>query len=584
MTMSTSTFLSEFPAVSTEAWEQVIHEDLKGADYAEKLIWRTPEGIDVKPYYRAQDLTGLAFLEAAPGEFPYVRGTRSTGRWRIREEIDAVDPEEANAAARCAVAAGAEEIAFCGVGVQNSSDLGILLANLGEIPVYFQQVDRCIVDLLIERLARRPNAAPISTSLDGGSDLDASADLLTRSPAMLVPFTITVEELQDSGATAVDEVGLALGAGVDFLAGMKERGLAADRVADSVTFCFATGPDFYTQIAKLRAFRMVWAQALGTFGAARERAKARVYARTARWNRTVYDPHVNMLRGTTEAIAAIMGGADSLYVEPFDACYKAPDEFSRRMARNTQLILKQEAFLARVADPGGGSYLLERLTDAIASKSWKLLQEIEGAGGYRKANEAGVITRTLEERRAARDKAVTSRRRVLTGANRFADASERALGRIESMQQPGPSRAAEPFEQLRLRTERHAIETGKTPCVLLAEIGDAKMRSARSAFAADFFACAGFDIRTERFDDARHIATRNAELIVLCSSDAEYLALATELLPKLKARGVAAQVVVAGNPETSAQLKEAGVSDFVHLRSNPIELLTKLQRQLGIKD
>jgi methylmalonyl-CoA mutase len=152
------------------------------------------------------------------------------------------------------------------------------------------------------------------------------------------------------------------------------------------------------------------------------------------------------------------------------------------------------------------------------------------------------------------------------------------------MQQPGPNRASEPFEQLRLRTERHAIETGKTPGVLLAEIGDAKMRSARSAFAADFFACAGFDIRTERFDDARHIATRNAELIVLCSSDAEYLAFATELLPELKARGAAAQVVVAGNPETSAQLKATGVSHFVHLRSNPIELLTKLQRQLGIKD
>jgi methylmalonyl-CoA mutase len=584
MTMSTSTLLSEFPAVSTEAWEQVVHEDLKGADYAEKLIWRTPEGIDVKPYYRADDLEGLAFLEAAPGEFPYIRGTRSTGGWRIREEVDAVEPEEANAAARCAVATGAEEIAFCAAAVQNSSDLGILLANLGVIPVHFQKVDRHIVDLLIERLARRANAAPISTSLDGGADLDASADLLARSPATLVPFTITVEELQDSGATGVDEVGLALGAGVDFVAGMKERGLAADRAADSVTFSFAMGPDFYTQIAKLRAFRMVWAQALGTFGVRRERAKARVHARTARWNRTVYDPHVNMLRGTTEAIAAIMGGADSLYVEPFDACYKEPDEFSRRMARNTQLILKQEAFLGRVGDPGGGSYLLERLTDAIASKSWKLLQEIEGAGGYRKATQAGVIARTLEERRAARDKAVTSRRRVLTGANRFADASERALGRIESMQQPGPNRASGPFEQLRLRTERHAIETGKTPCVLLAEIGDAKMRSARSAFAADFFACAGFDIRIERFDDARDIATSNAGLIVLCSSDAEYLALATELLPELKARGVAAQLVVAGNPETSAQLMAAGVSDFVHLRSNPIEFLTKLQRQLGIKD
>ncbi len=562
MTMASSTFLLEFPAVSTEAWEQAIHDDLKGADYAEKLIWRTPEGIDVKPYYRAEDLKGVAFLEAAPGEFPYVRGTLATGGWRIREEVDAVDPEEANAAARCAVAAGAEEIAFCGAAIHNSSDLGILLANLGEIPVHFQRVDHRIVDLLIERLARRQNAAAISTSLDGNTNLDASADLLARSPATLVPFMVDVEELQDNGATAVDEVGFALGAGVDFVAGMKDRGLAADRVADSVTFSFAMGPDFYMQIAKLRAFRLVWAQALETFGAAREHAKARVYARTARWNRTLYDPHANMLRGTTEAIAAILGSADSLYVAPFDACYKEPDEFSRRMARNTQLILKQEAFLARVADPGGGSYYLERLTDAIASKAWKLLQEIEAAGGYRKANEAGVIARTLEERRAARDKAVRSRRRVLTGANRFADASERALDRVERTQEPGLRRAAEPFEQLRLRTERYASETGKTPCVLLAEIGDAKMRSARSAFAADFFACAGFDIRTERFDDARDIATRNAELIVLCSSDAEYPALATELLPELKQRGVAAPVVVGRQPRDIGAAQSGGRQRF----------------------
>ena len=135
MTMATETFLAEFPAVSTEAWEQAIHEDLKGADYAEELIWQTAEGIDVKPYYRTEDLAGLAFVEAAPGEFPYVRGTRSTGGWRIREEVDTVDPEEANAIARSAVAAGAEEIAFCGAAIKNSSDLGILLANLGEIPV-----------------------------------------------------------------------------------------------------------------------------------------------------------------------------------------------------------------------------------------------------------------------------------------------------------------------------------------------------------------------------------------------------------------------------------------------------------------
>jgi methylmalonyl-CoA mutase len=584
MTMATSAFLSEFPAVSTEAWERAIHDDLNGADYADKLIWHTTEGIDVRPYYRAEDLAGLAFLEAAPGEFPYVRGTRSTGGWRIREEVDAVDLEEANAAARCAVAAGAEEIAFCAAAVQNSSDLGILLANLEEIPVHFEKVDDRIVGLLIERVARRPNAATISADLNWSANIDAAADTIARIPTTLVAFTIAVGELQDSGATAVEEAGLALASGVDFLAEMKERGAAVDRVGGSVMFSFAMGPDFFMQIAKLRAFRMVWAQAVEAFGGTRAHAKARIHARTSWWNRTIYDPHVNMLRGTTEAIAAIMGGVDSLCVAPFDACRKAPDEFSRRLARNTHLILKQEALLSRVVDPGGGSYGLERLTDAIASKAWKLLQDIEALGGYRQATVSGVVPRMLEERRAVRDKAITTRRRVLTGTNRFSDASERAFERIDALQVPCGRRGAEPFEQLRLRTERCAIETGKAPRVLLAEIGDAKMRGARSNFAADFFACAGFDIRTERFDDAREVAVSNADLIVLCSSDVEYLAFAKELMLELKARGVEIPVIVAGNPETSDQLKAAGITDFVHLRSNPIELLTKVQRQLGIKD
>lgn len=577
MIVATETFLSEFPAVSTEAWERAIHEDLKGAGYAEKLIWHTAEGIDVKPYYRAEDLAGLAFLDAAPGEFPYVRGTCCTGGWRIREEIDAVDPEEANTEARCAIAAGAEEIAFVGAAVHNSSDLAILLANLGEIAVH-------MVDWLMERFARRQNAATVSASLNWSIDVDAAAELIARSPMSFVPFTIGVEDLGENGAAASEEAGIALAAGVDFLAEMRERGLAADPAADSVMFSFAMGPDFFLQIAKLRAFRMVWAQAVEAFSGTREHAKARIYARTSRWNRTLYDPHVNMLRGTTEAMAAIVGGADSLYVAPFDACYKAPDEFSRRVARNTQLILKQEAFLGRVADAGGGSYFLESLTDAIASKAWKLLQDIEVLGGYRKAAEAGTITRLTEEQREARHTAVTSRRLVLTGTNRFADVCEKALDRVERVAEPGSRRAAEPFEELRLRMERAANKTGRAPGVLLAEIGDAKMRSARSNFAADFLVCAGFAIRTERFEKAREIAASEADLIVLCSSDAEYLAIAGEVMGELKRLGKATPVIVAGNPETTEQLKAAGICDFIHLRSKPIELLTKLQRQLGIKE
>ncbi len=468
--MLASSFLSEFPPVNTEAWEQAIRHDLKGADYAARLITHTPEGIDIKPYYRSEDLAGLEFLNAAPSDFPYVRGARAAAGWRIREEIDAVDPEEANSAARCAVAAGAEEIAFCRAAIADPSDLGILLANLSEIPIHFEGADQSTIRLLSERVAKRPHGVPVSAALDWSTDLDFSAQLIATAPPNLVPFTIRAEDFQDQGATAVEEVGFALASGVDFIAAMQERGLSPDRTACTILFSFAMGPDFFMQIAKLRAFRIVWAEALESFGAAH--AKARIHARTSGWNRTVYDARVNVLRATTEAISAAWGGADSIHVAPFDDCYKAPGEASRRLARNTQIILKQEALFSRVADPAGGSYYLESLTDSIARKAWTLLPQIESMGGYRAAVASGFIAQQLQQRTASQQKAVASRRRVLVGANRFANASESALDKIDASLSHGPHRAAEPFEQLRLRTERHAIQTGKTPRILLAEIGD----------------------------------------------------------------------------------------------------------------
>ena len=570
--------VSEFPPVGTAAWEQAIAEDLKGADYAEKLVWRSPEGIDVKPYYRAEDIAGLKFLDAAPGDFPYARGMHSSGGWRIREQIDAVDPEEANSAARCAVAAGAEEIAFAHVAVTNPSDLGILVANLCEIPVHFSHASQAMIRLVLERMSRRPGGITRSAALDWSADPAFSAEVISQATAAFVPFTIRAQDYANSGATAIEEVAFALASGVDFLAEMQERGVPVNRAAEAVAISFAMGPEYFMQIAKLRAFRMVWAQAVTGFGGAREHARARIYALTSRWNRTVYDPHVNMLRATTEAMSAVLGGADSIYVVPFDECYNVGDETSRRLARNTQIILKQEAHLGRVADAGGGSYYLEALTKTIAQKAWKQLQEIEAAGGFRKAT--ALIEQTLERRKAAQDKSVITRRRVLTGVNRFANPAEQALERVGGELVHDSGRASLPFEALRLRTERHSVKTGTTPRILLAEIGDARMRSARSGFVADFFACAGLATQSEAFESPQQIGATAADLIVLCSSDPEYLAIATELIPQL--RSLETPVLVAGNPETAKQLRAAGITEFIHLRSNPIEVLTKLQQLLGI--
>ena len=573
---------SEFPPVSTETWEHAIADDLKGVGDAEKLIWRSPEGIDVKPFYRAEDTAGLSFLGAAPGEFPYVRGTRAGGEWRIRETIDAVDPEEANSAARCAVAAGAEEIAFSRAAIATESDLGILFANLGEIPVHVEHASGATARLVLERMIRRQSGTLRSADLDWAADLDLSADLIARAPSFFVPFTIRAEGFAESGATAIEEAGFALASGVDFIAAMQQRGVAADRAAEAVAFSFAMGPEYFMQIAKLRAFRMVWAQAVESFRSGREHAKARIYACTSSWNRTIFDAQVNILRATTEAMAAVLGGADSISVAAYDECSRTPDEASRRLARNTQIILKQEAHLARVADAAGGSYYVETLTDAIARGAWKQFQEIEAAGGFRKA--AGVVAQTLAVRKATRDKAVMNRRRVLTGTNRFADASDRALGRIEGAPANTLQRAAQPFERLRLRTERHVSARRNRPRVVLAEIGDARMSSARSGFVAEFIACAGLEAEIRPLKTAQQIAAIDADLIVLCSADAEYLAVATELLTEMQLQGKKTPVWIAGNPEGAEQLRAAGITEFIHMRSPAIELLTRLQQTLGMSE
>lgn len=582
--MQTELLLAEFEPVKTVEWDAAIARDLDGADYEKKLIWHTEEGFAVKPFYRAEDLQELASLDAGPGEFPYRRGGRANGDWQIREEIDATDPKEANSEACAAIAAGAEGIAFSKVQPKNSAELSALLANLDEIPVHFERADEGLIRLLIDRLSKRRHAGVVTTGCDALAGFAFANEVIGAAPAGFVPFTIHGEAFEEAGATAVEEIGFALAAGVDFLASMQERGETVDRAGASIEFCFAVGSSYFYQIAKLRAFRMVWSRAVESFGGTHEAARARIAARTSTWNKTIYDSTVNILRETTETMAAVLGGADSVTAAPFDACCKTPDEASRRLARNTQLLLKNEAWLGRVADAAGGSYYLESLTELVARESWRRMQEIEAQGGFRKAQAMGTIAQALTRSLAAREKALTSRRRVFVGTNQYANPSERALGRVDEQRLDPPRRGAQMYEELRLRTERHAAAGGKTPRVLLAEIGDVKMRGARSNFAANFFACAGFEIQTRRFKNAEEISAVDTDLIVLCSADGEYAGPAAELMQRLKALGRTIPVVVAGNPASADELKAAGIEDFVHVRSNHLEVLREWQGRLGIKD
>lgn len=316
------------------------------------------------------------------------------------------------------------------------------------------------------------------------------------------------------------------------------------------------GSNYFFEIAKLRAARLLWAQAVQAFGIS---AVMHLQVRTAIANKSVYDPYTNLLRVTTEALSAVIGGCDSLIVEPF--------EFAGRLATNVQLLLKHEAHLDQVADPAGGSYYVEWLTDALAREAWKLFQQVEEKGGYAQAQD--FINESIAKSREATESGVSSRRRTLVGVNNYPDLHEQGVSADAAVFFDW--RMAEPFERIRLRTERHARATGHTPVVLLLTRGDAKMRVARATFCANFFGCGGFAIRESS-------QLEPADLIVLCSSDNEYASLAREIVPQVKV-----PVIVAGNPKDHLkEISDAGVAGFVHVFSNILQTLAEWQDKLGV--
>jgi methylmalonyl-CoA mutase len=579
--MHTQKLLEEFPPVSREAWEEAIRADLEGADYERTLIWQTPEKMAVKPYYRAEDLAECVQRDGdqcCPTPLPWVR---ETNEWCIREEIDAADPTVAHRMAREAIASGVEEVAFRNTAMLEASDLRSLCTDLQSIPLRFEDATESLLDLL-PLLPELLTQAPISTGWNPLSKLSFAASVLRSEHFGLIPFTIHGEELQERGASVIEEIGSTLAAGIEFLRDMQAREIDIARASSSIAFSFSIGASYVFQIAKFRAFRSLWAMVVNSFTGDCGNSKARVYARTSCWNKTIYDPHVNILRATTEAMSAVLGGVDSICVAPFDECFRSPSEASRRLARNTQLILKLEAMLGHVVDPAAGSYCVEVITDFLAREAWKFMQKIEAAGGYAKACTHGQLEESLRDSEVRSEDAVISLQRILTGTNKFANAAERALDRIEPLHASPAPRGAVAYERLRLRTERHAAKTGKAPHILLAEFGDTKMSLARSHFAGNFFACGGFDSEAQKVATANQVANASADVIVLCSSDRESSDMARDLVSLMSEVGRQTPVIIAGNPELADPLRTAPVADFIHTRTNPVDVLSKLQERLGM--
>ena len=341
-----------------------------------------------------------------------------------------------------------------------------------------------------------------------------------------------------------------------------------------------------------------------------------IHSTTSAWNKTLFDPYVNLLRSTTEAMSAVIGGTQSLSILPFDTFYKDPDEFSTRLARNQQIILKEEVYLDKVVDPSAGSYYIENLTQLIAEAAWKVFLQVEEKGGMVEAVKAGFVQEIIEKSAAQRLEDIANRRLIQLGTNQYPNLNEEMLGQIhfaeedeeleeeiyadEDMEIEDEDEApstykklvlfggSDAFDQLRLATEQFVEEGNKKPAVFLFNIGNLAMRKARAMFTTNFFGCAGYEILDnsgfQTVDEGVEAAkASNAEIVVICSSDDEYATLGAEIATKLKAANKEIILVVAGYPkEILDTLKQAGVEEFIHVRSNLLQTLESFQEKLGI--
>jgi methylmalonyl-CoA mutase len=438
----------------------------------------------------------------------------------------------------------------------------------------------------------------LESAFDGIAALTAGVQ---REGLRLRTIGVDAGQWAEAGAHAVQELAFGLATGVEYLRAMDARGVGIDTAGPRVLFTCALGSNLFMEIAKLRAARLLWSRAVAAAGGGAEAQRLVIHGRTSRWNKTVLDPHVNLLRTTCEAFAGVMGGCAGLQVGAFDECLRTPDEFSRRLARNLQIILAEECQLGRVVDPAGGSWYVETVTQQLAAKAWAQFQEIERRGGMAAAIREGYPQGLVEKTAAERVGAVEARRDGVIGTNLHPNLREKlpvvpATNRPAPVAAPGgvkplvPRRRAEPFEALRQRAEACLARTGARPKVLLAGLGPRKQHAARADFSSAFFAAGGFEPVTGKGLDTPEAAARaalesGAPIVVICSTDDTYPVLVPPLAGALKAAAKPPLVVLAGlpaTPELQQQFKSAGVDEFIHLRANCAKLLATFQDQLGL--
>ncbi|MDE6494150.1 MAG: methylmalonyl-CoA mutase small subunit [Bacteroidales bacterium] len=616
--MNKEKLFSEFPAISTQEWMEAIEKDLKGADFNRKLVWKTDEGFNVNPFYRAEDTENLELTAIEPGEFPYIRGNRTENNdWEIRQDFRLDDIAACNALAAQAAEKGAESVGVCTRNVENLAQLEQLLENIDlthtGIHLLCSRSYEKTLQLLTEYLDKhhiKPEQVygsidfdPLNYALLHGdyyqsleANIDETVRIFGQYAGRLPKFrllSINAATLHNAGATNAVELGMALNWALEYFSRLTDKGLSIDEIAPRTTLVLGIGSDYFMSIAKIRAARLLWAHLIDGFKPRQEESKTVfLHAVVSSWNKSIYDPYVNLLRSATETMSAAIGGADSIHVSDFSEAFRPSDDFSARIARNQQILLKEESFFNRIIDPAAGSYYIENLTANLADAAWKNFLSTEEKGGFAAGFESGTLQEEIEKCAAKRNEDVAKRKIVLTGVNQFPNLNEKEADQVKlSPDQPAPEgkykalrpyRGAQAFEELRLQTEAYAARSGKRPKVFLLTCGNLAMRKARSGFATNFFGCLGYEIVDNAgfengSEGAKAALESKADITVLCSSDEEYAGLAAEACPVLKGK---THIVYAGAAAEEEPFRALGVECFIHVRSNVLETLRHFQQTL----
>ena len=607
---------NSFPRVTMEEWVEQAEKALKGKPVF-KLNTFTYEGITRKPVYTENDKN-----DHAPKQLI------DKSDWTVSQQLYAsTSLEELNAQLKQELASGLQSIHFATY--PSTEPTALVIKDQTDINTLFSHV--AIDDLALQIHAGSSATTFINALIDSGIETKELQGIIGADPVgelaatgtLNQPLTQYYDEMKSNiewkennasnlktvwiqsnayhngGANAVQELAAVMATAVEYLQELMNRGMSIDVASQEIAFTFPVGSDFFMELSKLRAARVLWANIVEAFGGNEKAQKVTVHATTSMFTKSNLDPYVNMLRTTTEAFSAAIGGADSINVDSYQ---QGNDAFSRRIARNTHYILKEESFLNKVVDPASGSYYVENLTNQLADEAWKLFQELDKLGGIVEALRTNFLQDRIAEVKGKRLKDVHNRKKVLVGTNMYANLQEELKRQISTtaieenehssvkIQAIQPLRLSEAFESLRYQAKLYQEKQGTPPKVTLINLGSLATHKPRTDFSSGFFQVGGLQpVISPSFENAKEIVEWISDqnitgYVCICGSDDTYEELLHAAVMAVNSPN--RNVLVAGLPDATRQkkLQEIGVSDFIHMRSNCYEQLVKIHQEMGLTD